>query len=234
MAWNVDQIAIMTRNLTLRGLALVCLMGLGTASRADAYPIIDIGNDPNVSWTWNEDLTLGYAFTVGTSLTFNALAVFDVASANHDPSATPYTNAPGLSSSHKVGVFNSVGTLLVSTTVAPGDPTTPSANTYGEWVYHFVTPTTLLAGTYTIGAFYLGNSDSVMVQQTVIQNGDAVYAGGRYVYSSTFQAPTGNYAPNEQQYFGPTMLSVPDGGMTLTLLGGAMMGLVALRRKFKS
>jgi hypothetical protein len=226
----------MTRTFALRGLALACLMALGTASTAGAatIPIIDIGNDADYSWTWAEDLTLGYEFTVTSSVTFNALAVFDVVSANP---ATAHTNLSGLNSSHEVGVWDSLGNLVVSTTVDPTDPTAPSANTYGHWVYQLITPTTLTAGNYTIGAFYGGsieNSDPVMVQQTAIENGAAVYVGGRYVYSSVFQQPTGNYAPNEEQYFGPTMLSVPDGGMTLTLLGGAMMGLVALRRRFKA
>ena len=242
MARNVYRSTIMTRNVTLPGLALAFLIGLGTASTANAYPIIDISNDPAYSWTWAEDLTLGYAFTipVGSSVTFNALAVFDVISATPSPTSnTVHTNAAGLLSSHQVGVWDSLGNLLVSTTVNPADPTAPSANTYGNWVYHGITPTTLTAGSYTIGAYYPGsiaNHDPVMVQQTVIQNAAAVYVDGRYVYSSTFQQPTGTYPPNEQQYFGPTMLSVavPDGGLTLTLLGGAMMGLVALRRKFQS
>jgi hypothetical protein len=151
--------------------------------------------------------------------------------------ATAHTNASGLNSSHQVGVWDSIGNLLVSTTVFPTDPRTASVNTYGEWVYRLVAPTTLTAGDYTIGAFYPGGiatSDPKMVQQLVIENGFAGYVSGRYVYSNVFQRPTGEYAPNEQQYFGPTMLSVPDGGMTLTLLGGALMGLGALRRKFKS
>lgn len=228
----------MTRKLILCNLALACLIGLSTASTVGAgtIPIIDIGNDADFSWTWAEDLTLGYEFIVpvGSTVTFNALAVFDVISANP---ATSHTNASGLNSSHEVAVWDSAGNLLVSTTVDPTDSTAPSANTYGQWVYSLVTPTTLTAGNYTVGAFYegsLANSDPVMVQQTAISNDVAVYVGGRYVYSSAFSRPTGSYPPNEEQYFGPTMMSIPDSGMTLTLLGGAMMGLVALRRRFKS
>ena len=228
-------VAIMTRKTTLRSLVLACLIGFGAASTADAgtIPIVDIGNDADFSWTWAEDLTLGYEFTVEGTLTFNALAVFDVISANP---ATGHTNDLGLNSSHEVGVWDSLGNLIVSTTVDPTDPTAPSANTYGQWVYQQIAPVTLLAGTYTIGAYYQGSladSDPVMVQQTSISNGSATYVGGRYVYSSDFQEPTFNYPPNEEQYFGPTLMSVPDGGMTLTLLGGAMIGLAALRRRFR-
>jgi len=231
--------SVMTRNITFfRGLALACLIGLGSAStvKAATIPIIDNTADPTYSWTWAEDLTLGYEFVVTGPVTFNALAVFDVVSATPN---TGHTNAAGLTSSHQVGVWDTAsGALIVSTTVDPTDPTAPSANTYGQWVYQTIAPTTLQAGSYTIGAFYTGglaSSDPVMVQQTAtISNGPAAYVVGHYVYSSTFQQPTGVYLDNEKQYFGPTLLSVPDGGMTLTLLGGAMIGLAALRRRFKA
>lgn len=224
----------MTTKLTVRALVAVCLISLGTAStvNAGAIPIVDISNDADYSWTWAEDLTLGYEFTVTSTLTFNALAVFDVISANP---ATGHVNVAGLNESHQVAVWDALGNIVVSATVDPSDPTASSANTYGEWVYQTVAPTTLLAGNYTIGAYYegsLANSDPVMVQQTALDGNGAVYIGGRYLYSSTFDRPTFNYPPNEEQYFGPTMLSVPDGGMALTLLGGAMLGLAALRRKF--
>src|SRR4029079_18676189 len=103
-----------------RGFILACLFVLGIAATANAgaIPLVDIGNDPNYSWTWNEDLTLGYNFTVGAgnTVTFNALGVFDVVSANVGP-GTPHVNAAGLNASHQVGVWNSAGTLLTSTTV---------------------------------------------------------------------------------------------------------------------
>jgi hypothetical protein len=226
----------MTRNVVFfRGLALACLMGLSSASTASAaaIPLIDITDDATYSWTWAEDLTLGYEFTLTSSVTVHALAVFDVVSA---VPATGHTNVDGLASSHEVGVWDSLGNLVLSATVDPGDPTAPSANSYGQWVYQSITPTTLLAGTYTIGAYYdggLATSDPVMVQQTAFSNGPAVYVGGRYIYDSAFQQPLYNYPPNEEQYFGPTLF-VPDGGMTLTLLGGSMIGLAALRRRFKA
>ena len=227
----------MTRNIAFfRGLALASFIGLSFASTVNAatIPIIDISDDATYSWTWDEELTLGYAFTLSSSVTFNAVAVFDVVSA--EP-ATGHLNASGLNSSHQVGVWDSLGNLVISATVDPTDPTAPSANSYGQWVYQSIAPTTLSAGAYTIGAYYgpagIADSDPVMVQQTAIFNGPAVYVGGRYIYNSGFTQPFQNYPPNEEQYFGPTLF-VPDGGMTLTLLGGAMIGLAALRRRFKA
>lgn len=213
-------------------LAAACL--LTAPSFSPAAPIIDIDNDANYSWTWPSDLTLGYQFQVGDPLTFNALAVFDVVSAIRGSASTPHANTPGLNASHQVGVWDSQGNLLVSAIVDPSDPTAASANTYGQWVYQEIAPTTLTAGLYTIGAFYAANSDPVMVQQTAIDLNGAAYVQGRYVYSSTFQRPTGAYSPNEEQYFGPTLMSVPDGGLTISLLGFAMFGLDALRRRIRA
>jgi hypothetical protein len=196
----------------------------------EAGPVVDISDRATFSWTWAEDLTLGYSFRVDGSLTFNALAVFDVISAT--PGSAGHTNAVGLTQDHQVGVWDASGTLLASTIVVPGGPTTPSVNTYGTWVYKVLdAPVTLPGGTYTIGAFYDGVSDPVMVQQSALTVSGVTYLNGNFLYDSAFGRPTGTYSPNEQQYFGPTMLSVPDGGTTLILLGSALAGLAMARRR---
>lgn len=204
--------------------------------RANATAIIDITDTALYSYTWTTHYTLGYSFTVGnTPLTFNALGVFDVISATPSPLSAGHANAAGLSSSHEVGVWDSVGNLIASATVNPGDPTIASANSYGNWVYQTITPTTLTAGTYTIGALFLAGSDPVMILQTAINNAAGVaYVQGYYAGGNVLTLPTGTYPRNEQQYFGPTLLSVPDGGMTLALLGFALVGLDGVRRRIKA
>ena len=89
-----------------RGLVLACLFVLGIAATANAgaIPLVDIGNDPNYSWTWDQNWMLGYDFTVGAGgVTFNALGVFDTVSANRDVTSTStvHTNAPGLNASRR-------------------------------------------------------------------------------------------------------------------------------------
>ncbi len=204
-------------------------------ARGVAIPIIDIGNDDTSSYTWGTSYTLGYSFSIalGSSVTFNALGVFDTISATRDPLSAVHVNVAGLSFSHEVGLWNSSGTLLASATVNLGDPTTASANTFGQWVYKTVAPQTLLAGGYTIGALYLANSDPVMVTQSaVIGLAGVTYIVGNYANGPSLTFPTGQYLSNEKQYFGPTLLSVPDGGATLMLLGTGLASLAALRRKF--
>ena len=214
----------------------LCVLLTAPAARGSSIVVVDISNDPDVSWTWAEDLNLGYSFKVTGSLTFNALAVFDVVSANVG-AGTSHINADGLNASHQVGVWDADGNLLVSAIVDPTDPTLASQNTYGKWVYQTIAPTTLTAGTYIVGAFFKGNSDPVMVQQTAVNNVAGVtYDLGRYYYFGSFArpSPTDNWPPNEQQYFGATLLSVPDGGTTLSLLGGALVGLAMIRRRFRA
>lgn len=214
---------------TLKIIAAAIVM-FGLASGAQAIVVFDIQDDPNYSGVWNISYTSGYEFEVANSLTFNALGLFDV------HSATPLfgnANSPGLLYSHEVGVWDSAGTLVASATVDPGDPTTSSVNTYGNWVYQSIAQTTLGAGTYRVGALYLGNQDDArMVQQTVINNvGGVTYTRGMYSAGSSLTAPATAYPAGEHQYFGPTLLSVPDGGITLILLGFGIAGLAIVRRK---
>jgi hypothetical protein len=135
--------------------------------------------------------------------------------------------------SHEVGLWDSAGNLLVSAVVDNSDPTTSSANTYGRWVYQTVPAMTLSAGRYTIGALYLAGSDPVMIQQTAINSLGVTYVAGQYANGATLTRPTGTYPLHEQQYFGPTLLQVPDSGLTAGLLGLALVGLDGFRRRFK-
>ena len=129
-----------------------------------------------------------------------------------------------------VGVWDSLGNLLTSTTVNPGRSNSRVRQFIRTVGIQRVRQMTL-ATSSLIGAYYAGNSDPVMVQQTAFANGNANYVLGQWQLTSNFEEPVNPYPPNEQRYFGPTLLAVPDGGLTLTLLGGAMFALGALRRK---
>mgnify|MGYP001501892050 CR=1 FL=1 len=189
--------------------ALVVLtvsMVLLSPPRAAAGPIVDIQDDQFYSYLWSISYTLGFKFSVEDTITFNALAVFDVQSAAPMEGGS---NAPGLNASHEVGVWDSSGVLKATATVMPGGPTMRSANSYGIWVYQpLAAPVTLTSGDYTIGAFYAANADPVMVQQTALPIAGVTYLGGRFADGS-FQMPPNPYPHNRDQYFGPTMLWVP-------------------------
>lgn len=76
--------------------------------------------------------SLGWEFTVTSPTWVNGLAFYDYNSADKR--------------SHAVGIYNSEGTLLVSTTVTPADPHV------GSWLVQAVTPIQLADGTYDIMA----------------------------------------------------------------------------------
>jgi hypothetical protein len=82
--------------------------------------------------------TLGYEFTTSTNFDINALGYWD----------------DGLGNNHEVGIWNSQGTLLVSTTVLGTDPLT------GGFRWDLLSSDFLLVpGTYLIGGEYLGNGN---------------------------------------------------------------------------
>lgn len=218
--------------------AFVLAAGFGlmlASPSARAIAIIDITDDAVGSGVWGLDYTSGYEFEVGPgSLTFNALGLFDVQTAT--PILGP-SNTVGLDFSHVVGVWDATGFLVTSATVDPGDPTEASSNTYGNWVYQSIAPVTLGAGTYRIGALFLGaqgQDEPRMVQQTAISNDPNVtYLRGMYTAGSTLSAPTLTFTRNDDQYFGPTMLSisVPDGGSLAVLALFSCAGLLGLKRR---
>jgi protein with PEP-CTERM/exosortase system signal len=136
----------------------------------------------------------------------------------------------GLNTSHDVNIWTSTGMLLATTTIPSGT----GATLTDGFRYVSITPLLLSAGSYTIGAFYSPNSDNVRAFADTITTASGVtYVGSRSALGFGFPTgagpPMGTFGPNFQ--FGPA--SVPDTGSTLSLLGFASLGLVALRRKLR-
>lgn len=82
-------------------------------------------------------MTVGWEFTLDESKLIMDLGIFD-------------EGQNGLNQAHQVGLWNSAGTLLTSTTIAPGT----SAPLDGFFRYESISPIMLSAGTYTLGAYY--------------------------------------------------------------------------------
>ena len=85
----------------------------------------------------SRQFTFGYQFMTSVVFDVNALAYW----------------VDGRGNSHQVGIWDSVGNLLVSTTVLSTDPTV------GHFQWHGIADLILPPGTYTIGGEFLGNND---------------------------------------------------------------------------
>jgi protein with PEP-CTERM/exosortase system signal len=135
-----------------------------------------------------------------------------------------------LTASHAVTIWTSTGTQLVQATIPAGT----GATLIDGFRYVSIAPFTLAAGTYTSGGFYGIPSDGVVTDNSITSASGVSYVGSRSGDGFTF--PSGNLFGFDNSYFGPnfdftTGVPTPDSGSTVSLLGCALLGLVALRHK---
>jgi hypothetical protein len=209
----------MMRRLTL---ASVILSSACIGARVFAGPSID----PAVTYTSTSTLfdsrafTLGYEFTLSSTVTVDALGYW----------------VDGNGDDHDVGIWDSTGTLLASTTVLSTDPVV------SDFAWDPISDLILGPGTYTIGG---------QLNQTVSGNdfpadaeGISTIPGFTWVADEQVEGPglvfptesTGGYGNDgilTVDFSVTSSGSVPDGASTLELVGGAIFALGAIRRKFR-
>jgi hypothetical protein len=152
--------------------ALVLIVA--SAGRAVAGPVLEFSSlgfdSTNGAWS------LGYQFTTNTNITVTALGMFDDTS----------IGGPGWTSSHDVGIYDSVGNLLVSKTVLSTDPLV------GHFRYSSVGATVLASGAtyYVVGETGVDNYGAFATGLTV--DPSINYVQDAFVRSSTLAFPTGS------------------------------------------
>lgn len=167
-------------------------------------------NGVNQTFTDNP-VTLGFEFTPNSDFMVTSLGWFDA-------------TGSGFQSPHTVGIFDSQGNLLTSTTLASG---TGDMLT-GFFRYEAIAPTTLVGGnTYTLAGTSGGAADSWTVNDYVSNfNVNPEFTIGEnaalFSYISGFAEPTSHYS-DYRVYAGPNLIgaSAPEPG-TLALVGLAM------------
>ena len=158
--------------------------------------------------------TLGFTFSTSTTFLIDGLGYWD-------------NRQPG---SHQVGIWDSLGNLLVSTTVLATDPVS------GHFRYSSVSYS-LTPGTYTITGEFLGDGTFNSGATGITSLPGYTWLSDVQQFGSGLNYPTfttGSYGPNgigEVNFTVGSGTSVPEVS-SLLLLGSGLLGIVGtLRRK---
>jgi hypothetical protein len=200
----------------LAGAALAVAVSLSASAQAAVLnPLLSI-SDPTGQSLGNGPFTLGWDFTVNSTITVNGLGVFD-------------SGQDGLAESHAVGLWDSSGDLLASTTVGSG----LSGTLVDQFRYNSIAPVTLSADqTYYVGAVWLDGADPMVFNATgLFTNPSITYNASAYVGGSSSLAFPSNLYSDTTGYFGPNISAVPEPSTwAMMLLGFAGLGFAGYHR----
>ncbi len=169
--------------------------------------------------TDTSNYTIGWSFNVNAPIVVTALGYFDA-------------NGDGLRNPHRVGIFNSAGSLLVSTTVAAGltDPLVDN------WRMASISPFALNPGLYVVASEQAASADPITVSATSITAGPniTVVDPTLFNYGTGLIFPTrsgGTYLQANFLYESP--MAVPEPGtaaMFVTVAGVAAAQFIRRRK----
>lgn len=188
------------RSLLLVAVCVVTLVAM-SAGLANAAPAVDFTTPGTLINSWNPNIngfSMGWEFDVLNPIQVTRLGYF-----NWGPAGN------GITTPHDVGIFDSGGNLLVSTTVNPGDPTS------GLWVWKsLASPFSLAVGSGYRIAGLTGPTDMYTFGvPSIVQDPNISYIRNRYVRTPTGMLINPTFTTAAYQgyhWFGPNMDIVPE------------------------
>lgn len=219
--------------------AMAMAVALTSAAFADTLAY----TDPAMQGTQTFGGNLALTFTVNsTSLTVDALGTFDATGTGVVPSGT----------SIAVGIYNSMGTLVASTVIGPGNYSTSGA---GFDILQAIIPVVLTPGSYEVDAVGFGPSymngnlatGSSLGPSLNTFGGNVSYTGAAYDGNTSLNDPTtcmgcqSTPTPQNAQFDAGTFAvstgtPIPEpASLSLLSTGVGLLGLgVFLRRKYSA
>jgi hypothetical protein len=206
----------------LSGLIALGLAAVAPQAYAASTLALDFSNTTGEGLV-NGPFTVGWSFSVGRmSLSVTDLLVFD-------------SGGDGLGEAHAVGIWDSLGNLLVSATVNAGTGNPLVVGVGAGWREVAVAPTMLAAGqVYTIGAVWLDGVDPMLFDVDTINGfttNRIAFIDNRFIAGGSLANPTGAVSSNPA-FFGPTFEAnaTPEPG-SLMLIGGGLVALGLARKR---
>ncbi len=200
----------LARTLVL-GITLAVSLGIASAGTLG----IDYTNPGSVGT--NGAWSLGYEFQALQSVSVTGLAFF---------------TGGGISQNHDVGLWDSNGNLLASTTITSGSPVIGT----GGFLWESITSVILTAGDYYYVAGETGSDNYSYGPSGVTVNPAISFVAAAYVSSGTLAFPTST-DPGTVGYFGGNVVlgatAAPEPSSALLVLAGGAMLFGSFRRRTK-
>jgi len=173
------------------------------------------------------ELTFGWSFTANQSIVVDGLGFFD----------DELRTGADLRQDHLVSLWDIQGVLLAQTTITNASTAVASTAAGGEWLFNDISPVTLTAGDYVIGAYdpacsSILDCDDIRFSGSAITSSLITFIEARDGSGNGF--PTIEQSLRDDGYFGPNLrVSAVPVPAAIWLFGTALIGFVGFSRRRK-